>query len=69
MRLPGLPDFDRCTATLAAALLVFALAYAAQPAAAEDAAPTVRLVVDYGDGASKTINNLAWAKATGCSTR
>jgi opacity protein-like surface antigen len=62
MRLPGLPDFDRCTAALAAALLVFALAHAAQPAAAEDPTPTVRLIVDYGDGASKTINNLAWAK-------
>lgn len=62
MRLPGLLNFDRCTAALAAALLVFALAGAARPAAAEDAAPTVRLVVDYGDGASKTVSDLAWAK-------
>jgi hypothetical protein len=63
MRLPGLLNFDRCNAALAAALLVFALACTGQPSAAEDAAPTtVRLVVDYGDGASKTINNLAWAK-------
>lgn len=59
-RLAGLKDFDR-RAVLAALLLVLGFAWASPPAAGEDT-QTVRLVVDYGDGATKTINNLSWAK-------
>jgi len=61
IRLAGLKDFDR-RAVLAALLLVLGFAWASPAAAAEDTAQTVRLVVDYGDGATKTVNNLAWAK-------
>jgi len=61
IRLAGLRDFDR-RAVLAASLLVLGFAWASPPAAGQDTAQTVRLVVDYGDGATKTVNNLAWAK-------
>jgi hypothetical protein len=44
---------------LAAAMLVAA---ASDPAKAQSA--TVRLVIDYGDGASKTITDLPWAKGS-----
>ena len=47
---------------LAAALLVVAAAWATHPVAA-GADDTVRLIVDYGDGASKTVANLPWAKS------
>ena len=52
---------SRRVALLAAALLVVAAGAATHPAAggSED---TVRLIVDYGDGASKTVANLPWAK-------
>ena len=60
--LPRLAKIDRCVAVLAAALLVIAAAWVARPAVGQDAAQTVRLVVDYGDGVTKTISNLAWAK-------
>jgi hypothetical protein len=46
---------------LAAALLVVAAGWAACPAAGS-AEQSVRLIVDYGDGAAKTVANLAWAK-------
>jgi Domain of unknown function (DUF4430) len=62
-QLGNLRDIDR-RAALAAALLVLAFAWASPPAAGQDTAQTVRLVVDYGDGATKTVNNLAWAKGS-----
>jgi hypothetical protein len=46
---------------LAAALLIVAAGWATRPAAGS-ADDTVRLIVDYGDGAAKTVANLAWAK-------
>ena len=57
----GSRSISRRVALLAAALLVVAAAWATRPAAgsSED---TVRLIVDYGDGASKTVANLPWAK-------
>jgi Domain of unknown function (DUF4430) len=57
-----LANIDRRVTVLAAVLLVIAAAWVARPAAGEDAAQTVRLVIDYGDGVTKTISNLAWAK-------
>jgi len=60
--LPRPGNMNRRAAVLAAALLVFAAAWVARPAAGEDVAPTVRLVVDYGDGVTKTVSDLAWAK-------
>lgn len=53
---------DRLAVLLAAAVLVVAPYWGLRPAAGESAKETVRLVVDYGDGISKTIDNLAWAK-------
>ena len=46
---------------VAAALLIFAPALL-PPAAAAGAKDTVRLIVDYGDGAAKTVANLPWSK-------
>jgi Domain of unknown function (DUF4430) len=63
IRLAGLKNFDRRTA-LAALLLVLGFGWASPPAAGEDTAQTVRLVVDYGDGVTKTVNNLAWVKGS-----
>ena len=63
IRFAGLGDFDR-RAVLPALLLVLGFAWAAPPAAGGDTAQTVRLVVDYGDGVTKTVNNLAWAKGS-----
>jgi uncharacterized protein DUF4430 len=57
-----LHSIDRVTVLLAAALLVLAPYWGLRPAAGESPNETVRLVVDYGDGISKTIDNLAWAK-------
>ena len=53
---------NRRSAVLALALLVFTAQSPTRPAAGQSANETVRLVVDYGDGATKTISNLAWAK-------
>ncbi len=47
---------------LLAVIILVAASWAVGPATGQSADQTVRLVVDYGDGASKTINNLAWAK-------
>ena len=57
----GSRSISRRVALLAAALLVVAAAWATHPVAA-GADDTVRLIVDYGDGASKTVANLPWAK-------
>ncbi len=57
----GSRRISRRVALLAAALLVVAAAWATHPAAA-GADDTIRLIVDYGDGASKTVANLHWAK-------
>ena len=58
--MPGVLKTNRYAAPLAAALLVLAAAWACP--AAESSDETVRLIVDYGDGARKTLDNLAWAK-------
>jgi hypothetical protein len=50
----------RTLAALVAALVLFAAACAASAALAQSA--TVRLVVDYGDGTTKTIADLPWSK-------
>ena len=57
----GSRSISRRVTLLAAALLVVAAGVATGPTAgsSED---TVRLIVDYGDGAAKTVNNLAWIK-------
>ena len=57
----GSRSISRRAAVLAAALLVVATAWATRPVAggSED---SVRLIVEYGDGASKTVANLPWAK-------
>jgi uncharacterized protein DUF4430 len=57
----GWRSISRRAAVLAAALLVVAAAWATRPVAggSED---TVRLIVDYGNGVSKTVANLPWAK-------
>jgi len=63
-RLPGPRDVDRRTVARAVAMLVFALAWVALSAAAQEAAQTVRLLVDYGDGVSKTVSGIAWTKGS-----
>ncbi len=57
----GSRSISRRVTLLAAALLVVAAGVATGPTAgsSED---TVRLIVDYGDGASKTVASLPWAK-------
>jgi hypothetical protein len=45
-----------------AVVLLLAVAGSLAGSTAESADNTVRLTVDYGDGVSKTINGLAWAK-------
>jgi hypothetical protein len=56
-------DVNRCVARLAAAMLFVGASWTAALAAGQDAAaPTVRLVVDYGDGTTKTISDLPWTK-------
>jgi Domain of unknown function (DUF4430) len=52
----------RRAATLAVALLVLTAGWASCPAADSADEQTVRLIVDYGDGASKTVANLPWTK-------
>jgi len=51
---------SRCAALVAAALLIIAPGSSSR--AAESTDNTVRLVVDYGDGVTKTVANLTWAK-------
>ena len=53
---------NRCSTVLALALLVLAAQSPTRPAAGQSANEAVRLVIDYGDGATKTISNLVWAK-------
>ena len=48
-------------AVIAAALLIGVHGLSSRPAVA-GTENTVRLVVDYGDGAAKTISDLAWTK-------
>lgn len=57
-------SITRCTAVLVAALLVLGAGWAAGPAAGQNAAPAVRLVVDYGDGTTKIISGLPWSKGS-----
>ncbi len=57
----------RAISRRALAALVFAAALsglAAPPAAAQAQDMTVRLVIDYGDGALKTFTGLPWSKGT-----
>jgi len=52
----------RAVATLVAAALLIAGAPLGRGALAQAVGATVRLTVDYGDGASKIIADLPWAK-------
>jgi hypothetical protein len=63
-RLPRPRGADQRAAALAVAMLVFAVASVARPAVGQQAAQTVRLLVDYGDGVTKTVSSLAWAKGS-----
>jgi Domain of unknown function (DUF4430) len=63
-RLPRPRDVDRRRLAPAVVMLVLALALVAPPMAAQEAAPTVRLLVDYGDGVSKTVSGIAWTKGS-----
>jgi hypothetical protein len=49
-------------AIVVAAALLLAIAVSLAGSTAESADNTVRLTVDYGDGVTKTIDSLAWAK-------
>lgn len=49
-------------ATVIAAVVVLTVAGSLADSAAESADKTIRLTIDYGDGVSKTIDHLAWAK-------
>ncbi len=53
---------NRRSAILAAAVLLVTAGWASRPAAENSDENTVRLIVDYGDGAAKTLANLPWAK-------
>lgn len=53
---------NRRAATLAVVLLAITAGWASCPAAESAEEETVRLIVDYGDGAAKTLTNLPWAK-------
>ena len=52
------------TRRAAARLLVAAVLVVAESDSAKAQSATVRLVIDYGDGVSKTITNLPWAKGS-----
>jgi hypothetical protein len=54
-------NIDRRVALVAAALLILTPGLLTRPAAGSDE-QTVRLLVDYGDGAAKTIADLPWSK-------
>jgi hypothetical protein len=56
-----LRNISRRVALVAAALLIVAPGLLTRPTAGGEA-QTVRLIVDYGDGAAKTIANLPWTK-------
>lgn len=58
LRAQGISRF--AAVLVAAAMLVIAAAWPGYPAAGSDD-NSVRLIVDYGDGTSRTISNLAWA--------
>jgi hypothetical protein len=58
------PLLNRRAAMLAAVLLFLTAGGASCPAADSAEDQTVRLIVDYGDGASKTVANLPWTKGT-----
>jgi uncharacterized protein DUF4430 len=49
-------------AALVAAMLILVAFWTGPHAAGQGSAQTVRLVVDYGDGTTKTISDLPWAK-------
>jgi len=55
-------DINRRTVVLVAALFMLAAASTGRSAMGQSAPQTVQLVVDYGDGATKTISNLPWTK-------
>ena len=57
-----LQNIKRRTLLLAVTMLVLAAVSTSRSAIAQSPAQTVRLVVDYGDGTTKTINDLAWSK-------
>jgi len=59
--LPAVRNAHRFFAPLAAAMLLLSVVLAAPAATAQSVPQTVQLVVDYGDGVTKTINDLAWA--------
>lgn len=61
MRFPSPQGVSRRAAVLMA-LLVLTAGWGVRAAVVQEAEQSVRLIVDYGDGAVKTINNLAWAK-------
>lgn len=62
--MPNRRHINRCLTQVAAAMLLVAASWPATPAVAQSAAQTVRLVVDYGDGTTKTISDLPWAKGS-----
>jgi Domain of unknown function (DUF4430) len=55
-------DVNRCVILLAAGMLFIGPFWAVVPAAGQSTAQTIRLVVDYGDGTTKTISDLPWSK-------
>ncbi len=57
-----LQNIKRRTLLFAVTMLALAAVSTSRSAIAQSPAQTVRLVVDYGDGTTKTINDLAWSK-------
>jgi Domain of unknown function (DUF4430) len=60
--LSRLHTLNRRAVVLLATMMMLAASWSIDPAAGQSTAQTVRLVVDYGDGTTKTINDLPWAK-------
>lgn len=60
--MPNRRAVGRNAVQFAVAAIVLATCWAGSPAAAQNTAQTVRLVVDYGDGTTKTIGDLPWTK-------